>query len=439
VKKLLVVGLLVVFCALTACAAPKNVIFMIGDGMGFEHVAAGDYYVHGGEKGSFDWMTPLAMSTYSANGDGYDPEKAWSEFAYVKKGATDSAASGTALSTGVKTTNGRIGIGPEGKPLRHMYQAAEEKGKATGVVTSVLMAHATPAAFSAHNEKRSNYEQISREMITQTPIDVLMGTGHPEYDGNGDKLDADKTAADKRYVMVGGKEVWAALRNGSAGADADGDSAPDPWAFIDTREEFQALGEGDTPKRLLGLARVEATLQQERDGDKNAAPFEVPFTKTVPTLAEMVKGALNVLDNDPDGLFLMIEGGAIDWTGHDNQSGRLIEEQLDFCEAVNVVREWVEANSSWDETLLVVTADHETGYLTGPADGEWAPVENRGKGNLPGVKWNSGSHTNSLVPLFVKGAGADAIVAMATSEDPRRGKYMHSTVLSQTIHAMMAN
>lgn len=437
-KNLMVVFVLVVFCG-TAFAAPKNVIIMIADGWGYEQLSAAEYYDNGGEDEFFDWMTPLAMSTYSANGKGYDPEKAWSDFNYLKNGATDPSASATALSTGVKIINHEVGIDPDGKPLRHMYRLAEDKGKATGLVTTVQLAHGTPAGFSAHNKSRHNYEEISREMIMETPIDVVMGAGHPEYDSNGKKLDAEKMAS-KRYEMVGGKELWKKLRKGAAGGDADGDGTPDPWTLLDSRAQFQALGKGDTPKRVLGVPRVDTTLRQKRDGDKNAAPYQIPFTETVPTLAEMVRGALNVLDNDPDGLFAMIEGGAIDWAGHGNQSGRNIEEQLDFRDAVNAVRDWVETNSSWDETLLVITADHECGYLTGLAsDGKFAPVENRGKGNLPGMKWNSTGHTNSLVPLFVKGAGAEAIAAKAVSEDPKRGKYMHSTELSRTIRGLLNN
>ncbi|MCX5770511.1 MAG: alkaline phosphatase [Candidatus Hydrogenedentes bacterium] len=434
-RKLLCVGLLVLLCG-AAGAAPKNIIVMIADGWGFEQKAAAEFYDNGGESKFFDWMTPLAMSTYSATGTGYDPALAWSDFAYVKNRPTDSAASATALSTGVRTKNGMIGVDPDGKPLRHIYQAAEDKGKSTGLVTSVLLAHATPAGFSAHDSKRGNYEAISQQMITETPIDVIMGAGHPEYDGSGKKLTPDKTN-DKQYQVVGGKTIWDGLKKSSVGADADADGSPDPWALIETRDQFQALGAGDTPKRVLGVAEVDTTLQQERGGDKKAGPFQEPLTETVPTLAEMVRGALNVLDNDPDGLFLMVEGGAVDWAGHDSQSGRNIEEQLAFRDAVAVVKEWVEKNSSWDDTLLVVTADHETGYLTGPAnEAEWAPVENKGKGQLPGMKWNSGEHTNSLVPLFVKGADSEAIVAKAVSEDPKRGKYLHSTELSQTLHQL---
>jgi alkaline phosphatase len=119
----------------------------------------------------------------------------------------------------------------------------------------------------------------------------------------------------------------------------------------------------------------------------------------------MTKAALNVLDDDPDGLFLMVEGGAVDWAGHTNQSGRVIEEQIDFNNAVEAAVAWVNANSNWGETLLIVTGDHETGYLTGPgSDPTWEPLVNNGASNLPGMEWHSGSHTNQLIPFFAKGS-----------------------------------
>jgi alkaline phosphatase len=158
----------------------------------------------------------------------------------------------------------------------------------------------------------------------------------------------------------------------------------------------------------------------------------------------MTAAALNILDNDPDGLFLMVEGGAVDWAGHANQLGRLIEEEVDFNNAVNAVIAWVTANSNWAETLVIVTGDHETGYLTGPASGTtddqavWNPIVNMGKGNLPLVQWNSGNHTNSLIPFFARGAAANIFKAMADECDPVRGNYLDNTELAQGIFALWA-
>ena len=146
-----------------------------------------------------------------------------------------------------------------------------------------------------------------------------------------------------------------------------------------------------------------------------AAPYTVPMNANVPDLATMTKGALNVLDANRKGFFLMVEGGAVDWAGHANQPGRTIEEQVDFNEAVAAVCRWVRRNSNWDETLVIVTGDHETGYLWGPGSGAdatgkgtWVPLVNNGEDAVPGMQFNSGDHTNSLIPFFAKGEGARA-------------------------------
>ncbi len=101
----------------------------------------------------------------------------------------------------------------------------------------------------------------------------------------------------------------------------------------------------------------------------------------------MTKGALNVLDNDPDGFFLMVEGGAVDWANHANQLGRLIEEQNDFNNAVDEAIVWIKANGGFEKNLLIVTGDHECGYLTGAKD-SFSDVTNNGKGSLPGAYFN---------------------------------------------------
>lgn len=416
----------------------KNVIILIGDGCGYNHLTASRYYRFG-QNGEFvfeRFPVRIAVSTFSAEGHGYDPAKAWKSFEWFKQGATDSAAAATALSTGIKVANKDIGAAVAGGWAPHLMDDAKRLGKAAGVVTSVQLSHATPAGFVAHNANRNNYEEIAREMIERSRADVIMGCGHPLYDNDGR---AREKAVSWKYV--GGEALWKAVGEGSVGADADGDGRPDPWRLVETRDEFKALASGETPKRVLGVARVHETLQERRSGDRNAAPYKVALTASVPTLAEMTAAALNILDDDPDGLFLMIEGGAIDWASHDNLSGRVIEETLGFVEAVDAVVAWVEKRSNWNETLVIVTADHETGYLWGPGTDpdkpEWRPVVDRGAGELPGMAWFSKSHTNQLVPLFARGAGADALAAPAAGEDARRGPYIDNTHVPKAVRQAM--
>lgn len=425
-------------------AAPKkpaadNVIVMISDGRGFEHNQAVSYYQYGTDHAQVYAHFPatLAMSTYMGYVDeadpcyglGYDPAAAWSAFDYVTGCYTDSAAAATTMSTGVKTYGGAIGLDLDKQPLIHALEVAEEFGKATGVVTSVEFTHATPAGFVAHNESRNNYAEIGQEMVYDSATDVIMGAGHPWYGPSGESLGTSNT-----FKYVGGETTWNDLVAGNAGGDADGDAVDDPWVLIQERAAFQSLMEGPTPDRVIGVAQVYQTLQQGRSGDGYADPYVVPLTETVPTLEEMTKAALNVLDDDPDGLFLMIEGGAVDWASHGNQSGRMIEEQIDFDNAVQAVIDWVHANSNWGETLLVVTGDHETGYLTGPgSDPAWMPIINNGAGTLPGMEWHSGDHTNSLIPLFAKGDAARMFKRYADEYDPVRGRYLDNTELATVL------
>ncbi len=347
---------------------PRNIIVMISDGCGYYHVDAASIYQHGESNAQVYHRFPvqLGISTYASGGK-YDPDKAWKQFNHVMSGATDSAAAATTLSTGVKTYSGAIGVGTDRKWLIHMSERAEEMGKATGVVTSVEFAHATPAGFVAHNTSRNNYEQIAQQMILDSTIDVIMGCGHPLFSNSG-------KPAINTYQYVGGKAVWEGLVAGAVDfdlngdgiidnsvEDADGDGDPDPWTFIEELAQFRGLASGIAPKRAIGIPQSHTTLQQGRSSSA--------FNAGVPTLEEMTRAALNVLDDDPEGLLLMIEGGAIDWASHSNQSQRMIEEEIDFSNAVAAVVEWVEMNSSWAETILIVTGDHETGYLTGPGSG----------------------------------------------------------------------
>jgi alkaline phosphatase len=408
---------------------------MISDGCGYNHVDAASLYQHGncGEQVYEKFPVKLAMATFMHK-QSYNPDKSWRDFGYVSKGYTDSAAAATAMSTGVKTYKGAIGLDPNKLPVKHVVEFAEQRGKATGVLTSVQFSHATPAGFVAHNTNRGNYEEIAREMIYNSALEVIMGCGHPEYDDDG------QPTGHKEYKYVGGKETWEDLKDGEViGGDADDDGSRDKWTVVHDAADIWALMDGPTPKRVIAIAKKHKTLQQKRGGNAKAQPFEVPFNGDVPTLAEMTAAAINILDDDPDGFFLMIEGGAVDWAAHDNQSGRLIEEQIDFNRAVEQVTKWVAESSTWLETLVIVTADHECGYLTGPDSGErgerpvWNPVKNNGAHKVPDMEWHSSSHTNSLVPFYAIGAGADLFHRFAERTDPVRGRYLDNTSIHKVL------
>ena len=427
----LTIAALVALIGAAQAQRPKHVIVMISDGCGYDHVQAASLYQFGHARGWSYQQFPVRVGmAHFSNGGSYDPTLAWADFGYVKKGATDSAAAATAMACGVKTYDGAIGVGPDKQRLRNVLERAESRGLATGVVTSVPFSHATPAGFLVHNKGRGNYCEIALSML-RSRADVIMGAGHPLYDDSGKLREAPK------YTYIAQRE-WDQLAAGTLASDANGDTTPEAWKLIQTKAEFEALAQGDTPVRVAGIAQVGSTLQSGRAGDTKADAFAVPLNDGVPNLSQMTLAAFNVLDNDPDGFCVMIEGGAVDWAAHSNLSGRLIEEEIDFSRAVEAVIKWVEAHSNWNETLLIVTGDHETGYLTGPgSDPEWKPLTPNGQGRMPGMEWHSGNHTNSLIPLFAKGAGAEQFNQMTVQRDSMRGPYVDNTSIAKLIFAAL--
>jgi alkaline phosphatase len=182
---LLVLSLL----AVTLWAAPRNVILLIGDGMGPDIVAAAGAYQYGAAYHQFGGDKQLTMetltghyyaTTFSTNGTGYDCTWLDGSAEYSKKGCTDSAAAATALATGVKTYNGAIAVDVHQKPLVSISELARRSGYKVGVVTSVLFYDATPACFAAHNTGRGNAKDITHEILMIGQPDVLMGAGNPE-------------------------------------------------------------------------------------------------------------------------------------------------------------------------------------------------------------------------------------------------------------------
>ncbi len=431
---LLIIGVsLISLPSYQKASRPFNIILMISDGCGYNCFELASLYQYGRPQSQVydSFPAQFAVSTYSASSTPYDQQKAWNSFEFVLSDPTDSAAAATAIATGVKTNDNTVGLNPDGLKLTNIIEIAEEFGKKTGTVTSVQFCHATPASFLVHVDERYKYGEIAHLIILESPADVVMGCGHPYYDKYG------KPADEPNFRYVKDHKTWGALIKGELGSDADGDGCPDPWAVIQSAEAFRSLIEGPTPNRVFGIAPIYRTLQQDRKGDVDAGPFEVPMIETVPTLSEMVLSALNVLDEDPDGFFLMVEGGAVDWACEDNQTVRLIEEQVSFNRTVEAVIDWIEIHSRWEDTLLIVTSDHETGYITGPGSGiklpddnisdTWKPLKNKGKGKIAEMEWHSDYHTNSLVPLFAKGYGSERFALLADEKDPVHGFYLDNT------------
>ncbi|WP_413113512.1 alkaline phosphatase [Thaumasiovibrio sp. DFM-14] len=429
----------------------KNIILMISDGASDGAWDVSSYWSHGA---SLNNIAPyeqidqrLAMTTFPLNVNSapvscdeeefqeasYEAQKAWDDsiidevdgnyrrpfqgYSYINKNDTDSAAAGTALATGRKTYNNAISVDYCGQPLDTITQIAKKNGRSTGIVTSVQFNHATPATFGAHHVSRNAYAQLGTIMLTNGMADLIMGAGHPEFDSNG------KPRVDNNHKYIAEAD-WGMLKNNAmfpVGSDQ-------PWTLIESKDTFTQLANNTAPQEvmtgpLFGLVQNDSTLQQGRGNcsdEQKATAFGCPFIANQPSLKTMTQGALNYLNQNDNGFFLMVEGGAVDWAAHGNDTARIIEEQIDFNNAVQAVSDWVESESSWDETLLIVTTDHGNSYVLGGASDQvaYAAVDNPGKHTMPEVKYYSGSHTNELVRLYMRGAGANTIVDYIDGSDP---------------------
>ena len=436
---------LLVAAAASGQERPRNVIVMIADGSGYDTLAATRYWT--GEPLAVDegdWLR-LSMSPYALRGgeetvDGfgsgdqvpdyeYDPARnydarpvegvegvyprGFAGYEWNREFRPDSANTMTSMMTGVVTYPGAINIGGDGEKLRSLAEAAKESGRRVGSVSSVPFNHATPASGAgAHATDRNFYHDIARELFASGTADVLGGPADPERDDDG-------RLRDEPLYDYMPADLWADLTSGIAETDGG-----ERWTLVRDAHAIRDLAQGRTPSRLALIPRVARTLQQKRSSlgdDKTTSPGDDPLTSGLPSLTDIALAALNAVDDDEDGFFLMVEGGAADWAMHDNEFGRMIEEYEDFDAAVRAVVAALESGErgySFDDTLLVVTADHDH-LLCGPnaATVPFEPVQDRGPGVLPGYRWMSGHHSLRLVPFFARGAGAEGFVGLADEED----------------------
>lgn len=287
---------------------------------------------------------------------------------------TDSAASATSLACGIKTYYNAVGVDHTGNMVPSVAHELQADGWAVGVVTSVPISHATPAAMYAHNVTRKDYQDISRDMLglpsvshPQQPLpgmDVVLGTGF------GDEADEDKlqgenfvpgniylTNDDLKKVSVerGGKYITAVRTAGQSGTKVLQDAATKA-----ATENGRLLG-------FFGISGYESHLPWQTangdyvpvaDAETEAQKYSPEDLNENPTLAEMTQAALKVLSNRGKKFWLMVEPGDVDWANHDNNIDNAIGAVNSGDEAVKVITDWVEANSSWDESLMIVTADH---------------------------------------------------------------------------------
>lgn len=265
---------------------------------------------------------------------------------------TDSASSATAFAGGYKTINGMLGVMPDGTtPVQSIAHYANELGKTTALMATSRITHATPAAFAIHHDDRGE-EHIIAEKFVDSGIDMLLGAGSdyflPESEGG--------TRKDDRNLISEMEDMG--------------------YLYIDSEGELS---------QMSGKNRVIAFLE-----GKDLAPAGERGNQA----GQLVSAALDQLSKDENGFFMMIEGSQIDWAGHANEAELMIDEMMDFDSIIGSVLEFAEQNGN---TLVIVTADHETGGLTMPG------AEN---GELS-YHYSTGGHTAEHVPLFSYGPSAE--------------------------------
>lgn len=325
----------------------RNVIFCIGDGMGTTQITLARISTVGVSG-------QLALDRMPFTG----LVKTHSQNSLI----TDSAAGGTALACGEKTNNGMVGMLPDSTRLLSILGAGRQKGMATGLVVTSELTNATPATFGAHVPSRRQAPLITEHLL-QNQIDVLLGGGYAFFIPQGDS--ASRRKDDKHLLQQARSQGYQIIRN---------------------REELTKTSH----RKILGLFA---------DIGMKTEPPE-------PTLSEMTQKALDVLKDHPDGFFLMVEGSQIDWAGHDNNAENMVRQVIQFDEAIKTALDFAARDQ---DTLVLVTADHETGGLTliGSEEGT----------DHVTPAWSTNVHSATMVAIYAFGPGAELFTGTHDNTD----------------------
>jgi alkaline phosphatase len=341
-------------CSSEQSSVPKNGIYIVVDGMGVASITGARLWKDGSRTGlSLESFPVIGLArTYSS-----------SDF------VTDSAAAGTALASGVKTQNGFVGItdpkhdsSDTSRDVQTLFDLAQAEGKSVGIVTTARVTHATPAAFYAHSDDRNKELEIV-ESIKDSGLTVLLGGG--------------------RGVFY--PESWTDPETGERGKRKDGrfvinELRQEGWRFVDRESGLDNVSERVLKGGLIGLFGYSHMAYESLRGDDAFGE---------PSLAKMVKKAIKVLEQNPNGYFLLVESGRVDHAAHENKAGYYFDEMLALDDAVKIALEQ-------DDTLVVLTADHETGglALNGYGDVEQikgeALIKDLNQYQRPVVSWGSG-------------------------------------------------
>ena len=326
----------------TSWAKPKNVIFLIGDGMGLPQITGAMYMQN--NKSAFEQFQNIGF------------HKSHSSDNLV----TDSAAGATAFASGVKTYNGAVGVNAKKEPVPTILEMAEKKGMATGMLVTCSVVHATPACFIAHVAGREDKEEAALGFL-DTPIDIFIGGGMNYFNKRRDGRDLVKELENKGYIISDSSQVDIYNLNLNTKKNV---------GYFTSREEPLSLYEG--------------------------RQYALPATNKV----------INFLkDRSPAGFFLMIEGSQIDWGGHANDAKYVVDEMQEFEKQINEVMDWARKDGN---TLVVVTADHETGGFA---------IQPGSKMNDIKVAFTTKSHTALMISVFAYGPGSEAFRGIYDNTD----------------------
>lgn len=311
----------------------KNIILMVGDGMGITQISAGLY-------SNSNTLQLERIKTIGLH-KSYASDKL----------ITDSAAGATAFACGIKTYNGAIAVDTDTVPVQTILEEAELKGMNTGIIATSTIEHATPASFVAHNELRKNYEEIALDFLT-AGCEIYIGGGQKSFD----RREMDERVLSDELADLG----------------------------------YTVISHVDKEIHEIDMTNVEKLMYFTAD----SAPL--PVSQGRDYLKPASELAINHLNkNNKDGFFLMIEGSQIDWGGHANDSDMIISEMLDFDKTVGAVLDFAEKDGN---TLVVITADHETGGYA---------IQKESEMNNLVTAFTSDQHTADLIPVFAFGPGAD--------------------------------
>ena len=382
-KIILLMAILAIFnsCTYHRSKDVKNVIYLIGDGMGFGAV------------------TTTLLTHEQVTGFEMAPVVGLQETCSADNHVTDSPAGGTALATGTRTRNGYLGVDPEGKQLTSILKKAQKMGKKTGIVVNTTLTEATPAAFYAGVKSRNEGYKIAEQFV-ESGVDVAIGAGQSVFIDRPDSLDLIWELKKKNYdVYLDYKYIL--------GTDSEKYVAILPMSQVHRRNQPQvsrsALDGSVIGKATMRAAKGECIKEDTIDISNPSEYLSIAATRAIKALEK----------NGRKGFFLMIESAIIDGYGHNNDSEGMKLEMYDFNNTLMLMIDYVNKNPG---TLLVVTADHETGG-TGIAYNQ----HEIGKKSKVQLNFSTKGHTGTVVPVFAYGTGAEYFSGVMKNTDiPKR-------------------